>query len=168
LTTNNLPAVTETDHGTWRRLKLVSFDVTYTDDTKDTTLRGRVLYDPLVQEAVLAWMVSGAGDWFRSGSRLPAVPATISAATKEWREEGDLLFSFLPRNLISDSAGFVELRPLLDAFNFDLPVGQHPWGLASFRSRVSDHPAMKDLGAVWGKHPANRRSGYHGVKMTRC
>jgi len=160
LTTNNLPTVTETDHGTWRRLKLVPFDVTYTDATKGTTLRGRVLHDPSVQEAVLAWMVSGAGDWFRSGSRLPAVPATISAATKEWREEGDLLFSFLPRNLISDPPGFVELRPLLDAFNLDLPVGQHPWGLASFRSRVSDHPAMRDLGGMWGKHPTNRtRSG---------
>ena len=167
LTTNNLPTVTETDHGTWRRLQLVPFDVTYTDDTKDTTLRGRILHEPQVQEAVLAWVVSGARDWFTAGSRLPAEPTAISAATKEWREEGDLLFSFLPRNLVIDPAGFVELRTLLTAFNFDLPEGQHHWGLASFRSRVSDHPAMKDLGGVWGKHPITRRSGYHGVKMTR-
>ncbi len=167
LTTNNLPTVTETDHGTWRRLRLVPFDVTYPDATKDVTLRDRVLHDPEVQEAVLAWMVSGARDWFRSGRRLPAVPASISAATKEWREEGDLLFSFLPRYLVSDPAGFVELRTLLEAFNLDLPLSQHPWGQASFRSRVSDHPAMKDLGAVWGKHPTTRRSGYLGVRRKR-
>jgi len=167
LTTNNLPTVTETDHGTWRRLLLVPFDVTYPDATKDATLRDRVLHEPRIQEVVLAWMVSGARDWFSSGRRLPAVPATIAAATKEWREEGDLLFSFLPRYLVSDPAGFVELRTLLTAFNFDLPEGQYPWGQASFRSRVSDHPAMKDLGAVWGKHTTTRRSGYHGVRMNR-
>lgn len=167
LTTNNLPTVTETDHGTWRRLQLVPFEKTFDAAAKDETLRDRVCNDELVQQAVLAWVVSGAIDYARAAQTLPPVPGGIQAATAEWREEGDLLFAFLPRYLESDPDSFVELRRMLDDFNDELPTAQHPWGPASFRGRVKDHPALKAFGGRWGRHPETRRSGFWGVKVKR-
>ncbi len=70
------------------------------------------------------------------------MPASISAATKEWREEGDLLFSFLPRYLVKDPAGFVELRTLLEAFNFDLPSSQQ--GVSTGESLATDDHLLLD------------------------
>lgn len=173
LTTNNTPTVTDTDHGTWRRLVLVPFDVTFWQPTEATAdgpvvdpgIRDRVLGQPAVQQAVLAWVVSGAQDWFANDKRLPTVPRPVAEATRAWREDGDLLFGFLPRYLVSDPTGFVEVLELLGAFNEHLPNGQYPWGQSTFRTRVGDHPAMKEMGGTWWRNSRTRRSGFKGVSL---
>ena len=42
ISTNYLPVVKETDHGTWRRLAMVNYPFTFTGDAKDATLKKRL------------------------------------------------------------------------------------------------------------------------------
>ena len=85
VTTNYLPRVDESDHGTWRRLALVEFpyryrqaheaDQTNFDRVGDPNLRERLRRGGDGQhEAVLAWLVAGAVKWYRDGQRMPWTP----------------------------------------------------------------------------------------------
>lgn len=82
VTTNYLPRVDESDHGTWRRLAMVEFPYRYRKEheaiEKDGDVRGddglrmRVRAGLEGQhKAVLAWLVDGAVRWYRSGQVMP-------------------------------------------------------------------------------------------------
>src|SRR5690606_27922514 len=77
ITTNYRPVVTQTDHGTWRRLALVRFPYTFTGTTSDHGLRARVQRDQDVHAAALAWIVEGAKRWFAAGQITPPPPPTV-------------------------------------------------------------------------------------------
>src|SRR5690606_37895765 len=72
--TNHRPAVNASDYASWRRLKLVPFPRTYRPDHEakpgdliaDRGLRAR-LGRPAQRNAVLAWVVTGAVEWYRAG-----------------------------------------------------------------------------------------------------
>ncbi len=128
LSTNYLPKVTETDNGTWRRLALVEFPHTYvaagTPDPLqpqqrrgDDGLRDRVAARQEQQEAVLAWLVAGARRWYGSDRKMPAQPEIVRTATREWREQSDLVLRFWAECLTPDLQFFITTRDMLDVFN---------------------------------------------------
>lgn len=86
---NHRPQVRGQDHGIWRRIRLVPFDVTITDHERDPHLQAK-----LMEEApgILAWAVRGCAAWQRKGL---APPAAICAATAEYRAAEDHLGEFL-------------------------------------------------------------------------
>ena len=89
VTTNYRPVVTDTDHGTWRRLKMVPFpqDLRHPGLPADPALRTRLLTGTRQREAVLAWVIDGAMAWAADGYRLPPEPESVRQATQGWREE---------------------------------------------------------------------------------
>jgi len=86
VTTNHRPLVTDTDHGTWRRLALVPFPHTYGqgdgDRTADGNLRTRLGEGREQLEAVLAWLVRGAHNWWLADCQLPPLPDIVVDATQ--------------------------------------------------------------------------------------
>lgn len=91
--TNYKPRVRETDHGTWRRLALVIFDRKFPrDDTFKSRIRsgtdGR-------REAVLAWIVEGAREWYRRGRSIPDAPSKVAEDTLSWRGDSDTMMAFI-------------------------------------------------------------------------
>lgn len=84
ITGNHKPEVAGTDHGIWRRLKLIPFTRTLTDDL-------RVLgYDEiLMREAsgILNWALEGLRDWREAGGLGDA--DAVKQATAEYRAEED-------------------------------------------------------------------------------
>jgi len=166
VTTNHRPLVTDTDHGTWRRLALVPFPHTYGngdgDRTADGDLRSRLDEGREQQEAVLAWIVCRAQDWWVAGCRLPPLPDIVVHATQAWREEGEPLFPFIESRLTARPDGFASMQEMLEDFNDSLDRPHNPWGMVTFAQRLEGHPALKALGAVRGKHPRNRKSGSRG------
>jgi putative DNA primase/helicase len=128
LLTNHKPEIRTTDEGTWRRLDLVPFTVTIPENAKDTALPRK-----LQQEAagVLVWIVTGAAEWLESG--LPRVEE-ITAATKEYRAESDMLGDFMTDRCVIGAEETVPAKDLYGAYvewcegNKEKPLGKTHFG----------------------------------------
>jgi putative DNA primase/helicase len=94
LMTNHRPRVRSADHGTWRRIFLVPFTVTIPDHEQDQGLRDKLRAE---LPGILAWAVRGCLDWQKRGGGRPglAAPERVLAATKEYRNEEDVIAPFL-------------------------------------------------------------------------
>ncbi len=91
LAANHEPKVKDDDAAMWRRILRVCFNASVPKERRDPKLK-LALVDPAVSgPAILAWAVRGAQDWMRGGLR---VPASIDAATEEYRQKMDPLGEF--------------------------------------------------------------------------
>jgi putative DNA primase/helicase len=86
---NHKPTIKGADEGIWRRIHMIPFTVTIPDEEKDQKLPAK-----LREEApgILNWAIAGARAWFHSSLK---PPAAVREATKEYREESDLLSGYL-------------------------------------------------------------------------
>jgi putative DNA primase/helicase len=91
---NHKPTVRGTDHGFWRRMKLIPFIETIGDDEKDTDLPAKLRAEA---EGILAWIVAGAVAWHRDGL---GIPAEVVAATSDYRNEQDSIGAFLAEQCV--------------------------------------------------------------------
>jgi len=87
--TNHRPIVRGTDHGIWRRLKLIPFDVVIPDKEQDLLLGKKLEAE---YPAILAWMVDG-GDSYRCDGLDP--PKQVEMATAEYKNESDTFAQFI-------------------------------------------------------------------------
>lgn len=90
LASNHKPIVKGTDHGIWRRMRLVPFLARLDESQKIEDLD-----DLLIAEegpAILQWAVQGAKIWASQGLR---TPSTICEATTEYRGSQDWFLTFL-------------------------------------------------------------------------
>jgi putative DNA primase/helicase len=89
VSTNHRPAVEGTDHGIWRRIRLVPFEVVIPDDAQD-----RHLDEKLAAEApgILRWAIDGCLAWQRDGL---TEPNAVVAATADYRADMDTLGEFI-------------------------------------------------------------------------
>lgn len=160
ISTNYRPVVDETDHGTWRRLKRVTFPYTYrspgepmsspNDKPGDPGLRERArTADSEAQRAALAWMVDGAVAHHQAGRTFPAPPAEVAEATHEWRREADMILGYMEDRLIVDPAACIVATVLLDNFNTWLQAHNHrPWSATTLATRLGGHSHAARYGIV--------------------
>lgn len=128
LGTNHKPVVATTDHGTWRRQKLVPFTVTIPTEEQD-----RLLPEKLRAElsGILRWAVQGCLDWQRHGL---GDAEAIREATEAWRDESDVLGGFLAACCEMAPRATVQARELYARFvgyceaNGEDPLRQKPFG----------------------------------------
>lgn len=155
--TNFRPVVSETDHGTWRRLALIGFPYTFrkraedvvrdTDRLGDPTLRDRCRTDPDVGVAVLSWIVEGARRWYGRGKTMLPVPERVERDTLEWRADTDVILGFSRETLEFGAGERVSTRDLLTVFNRWLEgQGHRPWTEKTFSGRFAAHDLVKGHG----------------------
>lgn len=89
LVSNHKPVVTGTDHGIWRRIKLIPFDVVIPADKQDKKLGAKLQAE---LSGILNWVIAGCLDWQSGGMREPAI---VQAATTEYSDEMDDVGQFL-------------------------------------------------------------------------
>ncbi|WP_326547040.1 phage/plasmid primase, P4 family [Mycolicibacterium sp. ND9-15] len=174
ISTNYRPRVDETDHGTWRRLALVRFPYTFRkpgepltgpfDREGDPTLRDRLKQGRDGQhEAVLAWAVSGAVDWYSNGRVLPLAPPEIENDTSAWRADSDAVLGFISEHLVFDADRYIATTDLLVVFNGWLKGrGHREWSDQTLSGRLKDHDAWQtvDYQRVKGSRPGISRPGW--------
>lgn len=160
VTTNYLPRVDESDHGTWRRLALVDFPhryrkahepaETHSDRPGDPGLRERLRRGEDGQhEAVLAWLIEGAARWYRDGQTMPEPPASVVAATAAWRKSVDVLLRYCDERLVFDSEAHVMSRELYEDFAEWLKGSGHVvWTDQNFSARLGLHPEVTANGVT--------------------
>ncbi len=93
LATNSKPRVIGTDNGIWRRLLLIPCRAEIQNPDKQ-------LFEKLKRESsgILNWLVEGFHIWQAEGL---AIPTCVDQATREYRQESDIVGRFLEDNPIS-------------------------------------------------------------------
>ncbi|MDR0474648.1 MAG: DUF5906 domain-containing protein [Treponema sp.] len=110
MATNYKPVIKGTDHGIWRRIKLIPFTTTIPQDKQDKNLEIK-----LKQEVcgILNWLLEGTLRWRREGLIAPAV---IFNATDEYRGEMDVIGNFLKERCVKDGGVSIRIRELYKAY----------------------------------------------------
>jgi P4 family phage/plasmid primase-like protien len=151
VTTNYLPRVDESDDGTWRRLVLLDFPYRYRrpgvellnpyDRNGDPRLRERLRAGRGGQhEAILAWLIDGAVQWYQFDRRMPEDPPSVLQATAVWRKNSDVLSRYADERLVFDPQVQVVATELFEDFNDWLQANGHrPWSDQSFSARFAQH-----------------------------
>lgn len=93
--TNNVPRIKSVDHGTWRRIKLIPFNQTFSAQSQDKRLGNKL---KLESSGILNRAIAGCLAWQRDGLN---APASVDAATSDYRAEQDPLASFVNEQLIA-------------------------------------------------------------------
>lgn len=97
--TNHKPVVRGTDVGIWRRIKLIPFEVNIPKEKVDKNLKYK-LREEMPQ--ILAWAVRGCIKWQKEQMQ---EPDCVLEAVKEYKQEMDLLASFLEECVVIDYEG---------------------------------------------------------------
>ncbi len=95
---NYRPRIEGTDGGIWRRVRLIPFEATFTDENKDPDLAETLKAE---LPGILNWAVAGAVKWCRDGLSLPE---KVRLAVNEYRDDQDVLGDFL-KERIQESPG---------------------------------------------------------------
>lgn len=150
-TTNYVPRVNETDHGTWRRLALLKFPYTFrkprepltasTDRRGDPELKARIRQGATGQhDAVVTWAVEGALRVATEGAAALAVPPCVAAATRAWRASADRILGYWIERLVPDPKACVVAAELLQDFNDWLAANEHKkWSRETFAPKFGGH-----------------------------
>jgi putative DNA primase/helicase len=89
---NHKPAITGTDEGIWRRLRLIPFTVVIPPDERDPYLLDKLRAE---LSGVLRWAVEGCLAWQRDGLK---APEAVLVAVSDYRDEADTLGRFIAEN----------------------------------------------------------------------
>lgn len=90
ISVNRKPTIRGNDDGIWRRVLLVPFDVQIPVDKVDKQLSDKLWSE---RSGILNWMIEGLRQYLELGGLHP--PEEVRAATQEYREESDLIGSFV-------------------------------------------------------------------------
>jgi putative DNA primase/helicase len=150
-TTNYIPVVNETDHGTWRRLNLLCFPYTFrksgeqlhsdNDRVGDPTLKGRIRRGADGRhDAIVTWAVEGAMRWYANPDTALMPTTKIKADTRAWRADADRILGFWGERIKADRDACILTTEMLEAFNSWLRSnGHNEWSKELFGPRFVQH-----------------------------
>lgn len=110
LATNSKPTIRGTDHGIWRRIRLIPFARRFTGRTADPTLPARLQAEAA---GILAWAVAGCLAWQKEGL---GSPSAVRDATEAYRLEQDRLGQFLADCTVAGPQGSARAADLYRAY----------------------------------------------------
>lgn len=141
LSFNNKPSIRGQDDGIWRRILLIPFEQRFVDadkaqpgdKIKDRTLEAKLMAE---DSGIFNWMLDGYRMWAEKGLQ---IPATIRAATDEYRHENNLAYEFITAWCETGEGYSVEAGRLYKAFDLWCKLNAiEPWGQTKFGRKLSD------------------------------
>lgn len=108
--TNYLPIITGTDHGIWRRIRVIPFEYTVSKNKLNKNLLNELKQE---RSGVLAFLVKGAMKYYADG--LGSCEA-VEKATKKYRKSQDTLGSFIEACIKEEKGQEVRARILYEAY----------------------------------------------------
>lgn len=134
---NHRPSINGTDHGIWRRVRLIPFTCQF---AKDDTLKSQLNAE---MPGILNWMLRGCENWQRDGLGLP--PA-ITAASSAYKTACDLLSDFITDSLVRESGASAKKRDVYKAYQeWCRDNGHsHPWTSQKLSTRLKDRGMVTD------------------------
>ena len=110
LVTNHKPVIVGTDRGIWRRLRMIPFNARFEGGNADKELPVKLRSE---LPGILAWAVRGALAWQRDGLN---VPFSVAEATEGYRQEMDVLGTFLAERTAVFPEGRATIAQIYDAY----------------------------------------------------
>jgi putative DNA primase/helicase len=128
---NHKPEISGVDHGIWRRIHLIPFQVTIAASQRDPRLLDKLKGE---SGAILAWMVRGCKEWQQRGLR---PPDAVMHATSSYRSESDTVGRFIEECCTRAAGVFVKKGDLHEAYSsWCLDSGEEPLSKGTFGARV--------------------------------
>lgn len=158
LSGNHKPVIRGNDLGIWRRIRLVPWTVTVSEEQVDKDLPSKLRGE---LPGILRWAVDGCLEWQRNGL---AEPPSVAAATSEYRDESDTLGQFFADHLVFAPDVRVTrqaLRVRYEAWCED--NGSKPVGAKKMAGRLKDH----GVEGVNVREAGKTRDGWRGVRLKR-
>ncbi len=147
---NNAPSIRGIDEAFRRRMCVIPFNVTITEDQVDPDLPDKLLAEG---PAITRWIIEGAVKWSESGL---CIPTCVDDATRDYLDQEDTFGAFLSEFFESDPNGSVLNAQLHSIFNnYMESLGSPKWGAASISKE------MKKRGYPPFKSGASR--GFRGI-----
>jgi putative DNA primase/helicase len=110
LAANHKLTVQGDDHGIWRRVLLVPFEVKIAENKQDKRLLDKLRTE---LSGILAWAVKGCLDWQKQGLN---PPPEVQSATEKYRSEMDTVETFLNDRCVTGPNERVKVLDLFNAF----------------------------------------------------
>jgi putative DNA primase/helicase len=150
LAANERPSIPGNDSAAWRRMKLIPFNAVIPPEERDPTVKRALTTDPEERVAVLAWIVAGAVEWYRSGL---GSCAAVESATAGYRRANDGVAMWLASRCQLDPDAHTPARELLGSYErWCMEAGDEACSPKAFAAALREH-RLKDKhtnsGTVW-------------------
>lgn len=144
LVANDMPWVSSTDSGLWRRILRIPFEHAIAPEHRDPNVKAALVGEAGCQRAILKWAVEGCIAWQRHGLR---VPAAIEAATSAYRAQMDPLSAFATECCEWEAAALtpVGLMWLAYAKYMDTSGTRRPLQKQTFNSMLRERGATQEF-----------------------
>ncbi len=110
LATNHRPIIKDTTESTWRRIRLIPFEIVIPEAERDQKLPEKLKKE---WPGILNWAVEGCLEWQHSGLN---PPTKIMNATKDYRGDQDLLAKFISEECYLHQSARTKLSDLYEAY----------------------------------------------------
>ena len=111
MATNYKPVIKGTDHGIWRRIKLIPFTTRITEDKQDKFLEMKLREEA---NGILNWLLEGIEIWNKEKLK---TPKAVLFATDEYREEMDVFGNFVQERCIQKKDVSINIKKLYKAYS---------------------------------------------------
>lgn len=136
---NHRPAISGTDHGIWRRVALIMFDVQIPPEQRDRNLPIKLMAEA---PGILAWAVRGCQAYLEEGLKMPD---SIVAAVESYHDESDQLGRFIFERTITASGDYVTVRNFYTAYKtWCEKIGEKP----TSEKKMSQRMKSRGMGSV--------------------
>jgi putative DNA primase/helicase len=110
MATNHKPVIKGTDHGIWRRIKLIPFTTRIAEEKQDKHLEAKLREEA---SGILNWLLEGTVRWRQEGLK---TPRAVLLATDEYRGEMDVIGNFLKERCVQKKELTIRIRELYKAY----------------------------------------------------
>ncbi len=162
---NHKPAIRGTDLGIWRRVHLIPFTVTIPPEQRDKALSEKLRTE---LPGILNWALEGCLEWQRDGLN---PPATVTAATDEYRREMDVIGAWIDERCEVNRAARTSVRDLYRDYRaWAEDNGEHVFTGNAFGRKLGERFRKEKIGVhVWvfglAVRPALRLTAVGGGKQ---
>lgn len=111
LSGNHLPRIRGADHGIWRRLRLIEFNVTIPEKDQDRNLAQKLRGE---LPGILNWAIQGAMRWYAEGLK---TPDAVKHASDQYQAAEDVIGQFISERCMVGLQQSATLKELTEAYN---------------------------------------------------
>lgn len=151
MATNHKPTIFGTDDGIWRRMVVIPFKYKIPDDKVDKHLEDKLKAEAI---GILNWAIEGAMMWQREGLE---EPLAIKQANKEYREEMDVIQSFINDRCVVEDGKLVKASELFKEYK--------DWAQETNNYEMNSRKFGQEIGKRFDKKRLNSGNFYSGIDV---
>ena len=154
LSTNHKPNIRGTDQGIWRKIHMIPFNLSLTEEQMDRELGEKLIAE---SSGILNWMIEGYYNYCSMGLR---VPDKIKQATQLYKEEVDDLGTFIKDECITNKGGFIPATEFKNRFKDIMGYHKGQKFLSEYMTRHGFKP-QEDMRVFYN---GKQQRGYVNIK----